>query len=463
MKTALLSLIVLVPGLVLGALNPDHFKYDRTLEGAAPARTEAVAALFDAALHQEAAEGYADVRVVDDRGTEIPCAVEKVLMNETRIVRRPVASKAKALKELPGNRIEAEFVLDRSEYRADGFDVATPLRDFVRAVTVFGSVDGTVWEPLVKNADICDYSRYLDVRRTEVVLPAGSGPRFRVEIGNASEERVQPLVKLVSQQGGQDAGAEIRTQELLRTPFRMDGIGFWRNETVVENRREARREWELPAPVVVENAREKTTEITVDTGRLPLNRLVLVSTSRNFSRMARVQIQMVENGVARWRDLAEARVRDVDLPGFVRSDMEIDFPEMRVVQLRVTVLNGDNPPLSGVRLRGFGPVYRVLLLAEPARAYRLLYGGETVPAPVYDLDAVLTPVRQGLQPAARTLGAPRKNPAYRPARAGLGSWLNNRAFLTGTIILAALVLLVVLARSLKKVGGSLDGASDDHH
>jgi hypothetical protein len=243
----------------------------------------------------------------------------------------------------------------------------------------------------------------------------------------------------------------------------MDGIGFWRNETVVENRREARREWELPAPVVVENAREKTTEITVDTGRLPLNRLVLVSTSRNFSRMARVQIQMVENGVARWRDLAEARVRDVDLPGFVRSDMEIDFPEMRVVQLRVTVLNGDNPPLSGVRLRGFGPVYRVLLLADPGRAYRLLYGGETVPAPVYDLDAVLIPVRQGLQPAARTLGAPRKNPAYRPARAGLGSWLNNRAFLTGTIILAALVLLVVLARSLKKVGGSLDGASDDHH
>ena len=418
---------------------------------------------LDAALHRAAADGYADLRVIDDRGTEIPSAVEKVLINETRIVRRPVASKAKALKELPGNRIEAEFVLDRSESRADGFDVATPLRDFVRAVTVFGSVDGAVWEPLVRNADICDYSRYLDVRRTEVVLPAGSGPRFRVEIGNASEERVQPLVKLVSQQGGQDAGAEIRTQELLRTPFRMDGIGFWRNETVVENRREARREWELPAPGVVENVREKTTEITVDTGRLPLNRLVLVSASKNFSRMARVQIQVVENGVARWRNLAEARVRDVDLPGFVRSDLEIDFPEQRAGQLRVTVLNGDNPPLSGVRLRGFGPVYRVLLLAEPGRAYHLLYGGGNVPAPVYDLDAVLTPVRQGLQPAARSLGPPRENPAYRPARAGLGIWLNNPAFLTGAIILAALVLLVVLARSLKKVGGSLDEKGDDRH
>lgn len=451
MKASLLCLLTLVPGLAVAAVKPGQFKFDRTLEGRVPNRTEVTAALFDASVHQAAADRFTDVRIIDDRGLEVPCAVEKVLVDETRIVRRPVASKATALKELPGNRIEAEFELGSAESRADGFDVATPLRDFVRSVSVFGSADGKVWTPLVQNADICDYSRYLDVRRTEVVLPAGSGPRFRVEIGNASEERVQPLVKLVSQQGGQDAGAEIRTQELLRTPFRMDGIGFWRNETVVEARREARREWDLPAPVVVENSKEKTTEITVDTGRLPLSRLMLVTASRNFSRMARVQVQVTENGVVRWRNLAEARVRSVDLPGFVRSELEIDFPEQRVMQLRVTVSNGDNPPLSEVKVRGFGPVYRVLMLAEPGRTYRLLYGGGNLPAPAYDLEAVLTPVRQGLQPMVRTLGPAHENPAYQPARAGLGDWLNNKAFLTGAIILAALVLLLVLARSLKSM------------
>jgi hypothetical protein len=461
LKKSLVTLIALVPGFVLAALNPDHFKFDRTLEGAAPLRTEAAAVTLDSELHRTASDGYTDVRVIDDRGVEISRAVEKVLINETRIVHRPVGSRATSVRELPGNRIEAEFVLARPEYRADGFDVVTPLRDFARAVSVSGSRGGAVWQPLVQNADICDYSRYLDVRRTEVVLPPGSGPNFRIEIGNASEDRIQPLVKLVTQKGGQDSGAEIRTQELLRTPFRMDGIAFWRNDSAVENQREALREWDLPAPVVVENTREKTTEITVDTARLPLNRLMLVSTSRNFSRLARVQIQTVENGVSQWRPLAEARVRDVDLPGFVRSDVEINFPEQRARQLRVTVLNGDNPPLSGVRLRGFGPVYRVLLLVEPGRAYRMLYGGENLQAPVYDLEAVLTPVRQGLQPTARTLGPSRENPAYRPARVGFGAWLNKPGFLTGAIILAALVLLIVLARSLKRVGGSLDG--DDQH
>jgi hypothetical protein len=239
----------------------------------------------------------------------------------------------------------------------------------------------------------------------------------------------------------------------------MDGIRFWRNETVVERRNEARREWELPAPVMVENTDAKTSEIVVDTGRLPLNRLKLVSASRNYSRTVRVQVEGVENGVTRWQDVAEARVRDVDLPGFVQSELDIDFPEQRAPRLRVIVANGDNPPLSGVRLRGFGPVYQVLLLAEPGRSYRLLYGGGNIERPAYDLEAVLTPVRQGLQPAACTLGTPRENPSYRPASAGMGTWLNSPTFLTGAIVLAALVLLVVLARSLKRMGGSLDGES----
>jgi hypothetical protein len=41
----------------------------------------------------------------------------------------------------------------------------------------------------------------------------------------------------------------------------------------------------------------------------------------------------------------------------------------------------------------------------------------------------------------------------------MGTWLNSPTFLTGAIVLAALVLLVVLARSLKRMGGSLDGES----
>ncbi len=462
MKAVLLSLVVTLPLLTLGAVNSNQFRFIRHVAGAAPARTTAVAAPLDEALHHFAADGYVDVRVLDERGTEVPCAIEKVLSNETRCVRRPIAARATALQELPGNRIEAEFVLEDAAARADGFTVETPLRDFVRSVTVRGRREGAAWQTLAQGADLCDYSRYLDVRRTEVLLPAGSGPQFRVEISNATEERLLPYIKLVSQQGGRDAGAELRAQELRTTPFRMDRLVFWRNETVVETAREVQREWALPAPRVVEQVQEKSTELTLETGRLPLNRLVLVSTSKNFSRLARVQVPVVANGVSQWRDLAEARLMDVDLPGFAKAALALDFPEQRIEKLRVIVANGDNPPLAELKLRGFGPVHQVVWLAEAGRTYRLLYGGANLAAPVYDLAAVLTPMRQGLQPAARTLGLPLEHAAYQPARAGCRAWLNNPAFLTGAIMLAALVLLVVLARSLKSVGGALAEHDDGH-
>ncbi len=461
MKAVLLILVVALPLLTLGAVNSNQFRFVRHVEGAVPTRTEAVAAPLDEALHRFAADGYVDVRVLDDRGMEVPCAIEKVLSNETRRVRRPIAARATALQELPGNRIEAEFVLEDAAARADGFTVETPLRDFIRSVTVRGRRDGAPWQTLVQGGDIYDYSRYLDVRRTDVVLPAGSGPQFSVELGNATEARIQPYIQLVSQQGGRDAGAEVRAQEFRTTPFRMDRLAFWRNETVVERAREVSREWALPAPSVMENGPEKSTEFTVETGRMPLNRLVLTSRSKNYSRVARVQVPVVEHGVSRWRDLAEARVMDVELPGFAKTELALCFPETRVEKLRVTVVNGDNPPLAEVKLCGFGPVHQVVWLAEPGRSYRLLYGGANLEAPVYDLAAVLTSIRQGVHPALRTLAPPCEHAAYQSARAGFGAWLNNPAFLTGAIILAVLILLIVLARSLKRVGGALEEPDAD--
>jgi hypothetical protein len=60
-----------------------------------------------------------------------------------------------------------------------------------------------------------------------------------------------------------------------------------------------------------------------------------------------------------------------------------------------------------------------------------------------------------MQPPVWTLGAPEENPAYR-ARSTLLDWLNSPVALTAAIIVMALVLLIVLARSLKRVGQKLD-------
>lgn len=449
--------LVLAPLLAAGTPGPDDFPFSRALQGVAAGRTEVVSVVLDAPVLAASADGFRDLRVLDDRGLEVPCAVEKVTTNATCVVRRTVASRAVALRELPGNRIEAEFELTDKDARADGFDIRTPLRDFVRAVTVEGSADGANWRPLVASAEILDYTRYLDVRRTQVALPAGDCTRFRITIGNASEERAQPLLRLVRQRGGSDAGAETLTQEMLRTPFRIDSVAFWRNETVVERSREIASRWDLPAPARAEREREKSTEFTLEVGRRPVNRLTIATDTKNFSRRGIVLVPAVENGVTDWREVAAGRLVNVDLPGYAEQSLSMDIPEQRAAQIRVTVNNGDNPPLAAVRFAAEGPVHRLLMLAETGRTYRLFYGAPQMEAPAYELAAVLAPVRQGLKPAEWSMGPPEASAAYR-SRGG-ATWLNSPALLTGAIILAALVLLGILARSMKSVGRKLDGDS----
>lgn len=464
MSIRIAAVLTLAPMLALAALNTNEYRFACTLEGPEVLRTELVAAPFDAPLFQDSAAGFPDVRIVDDRGLEVPRAIEKASTSITRIVRQALETRAVGLKELPGNRIEAEFELIQTEPRqppADGLEIRTSLRDFVRAVRIHGSADSATWQPLAPAAEIFDYHRYLDVRSTEVPLPANNCTRFRLEIGNASEERVQPLIKLVRQSGGQDSGAEIRTEELLHTPFRMEGVGFWHNRSVVDHQQEVRREWPLPGFTVERDLKERVTFLTIPAGKLPLNRLTLDVTEQNFNRTVSVQTPVVENGVSRWRETASGRLVSVDLPGYRKQELAIDFPEQRVEKFRLAIRDGDNPPLTVKTVTGSGPVYRALLLAEPGRSYRLIFGRDETPAPSYDLESVLAPARHGLTPKIWRIGTPQANTACRAGGRGLSAWVNSPAALTGVIVLAALVLLGVLARSVKHVSRKLDGEQHD--
>jgi hypothetical protein len=448
----LILLVAALPFAARAALDAQAFPFTRPLEGPAVSRATPVAVSLDAAFFEAADSAFGDARIVDDSGLEIPRSIERVTTNTTRLVRHPVASTAVALQELPDNRIVAEFALTGTNACADGVDIRTPLHDFVRAVTVEGRAGNGPWQPLAPDGTIFDYRRYLDVRQTELALPGSACTAFRLTLSNASEERAQPLIHLMRQSGGRDAGAETRGEDLLRTPFRMDGVAFWRNETVIARRQPILREWDVAPPAIRENARDKTTEYILETRRAPVTQLVLEGSARNFSRQVRIEIPVTEQGRDHWRGVSSARIFNAELPGYARDSRTVDFPEQRVSRLRLVIANGDNPPLADVRLRAFGPAYHALLLAEPGRSYRLLYGAKDMPVPSYDLEAVLAPARLGLRPVEWRLGAVQANGGYTPGWGDWKRWLDSRGFLTAVIVLAAAGLLALLARTLRHVG-----------
>lgn len=157
-----LLLAMLAPTLALAALTADSFRWSRPVESPAVAQTTVVAVPLDAAVLASVADDFRDLRLLNDTGWEVPRAVEKLHAVRQHTLQRPVASQLVNLRELPDNRIEAEFELTATNAVADGFNVATAQRDFQHNVKAEGSSDGVTWTTLVTGS--ADVTKRLQAR-----------------------------------------------------------------------------------------------------------------------------------------------------------------------------------------------------------------------------------------------------------------------------------------------------------
>lgn len=428
------------------AAVPADFATTRAIQGVPLAAPRLVQVRLDAPIFAATRPELPDLRLFDGADQELPRLIEPLYTTKERRTRHSVAARATALQELPDNRIEAHFELATNALSPAGIDIRTPLRDFIRTVRIQGSTDGQSWETLVDDAQIYDYARYMDIRRTEIPLPPNECRHFILEIGNASEERAQPLIRLV-QANGQD---QSRAFDLLQTPFRIDGVSFWREETVLAQDELVLQDWPPTDIIVTQDPKVQTTEIVIQTGSAPITRLELETTARNFRRTALVQIPVLSHGQLTWRTISEGAFTRIDVSGLATNAMAINFPEQRAAEIRLVLQNHDNPPLDVIAVRPSGPVYRLLWLADPAAAsYCLAYGNEKLPAPTYDLYAIRAALAQNIPAEQWELAASvASDPSSKPF--DFGEFL-SRPLVFGTALgLAALALLGLLVKALQK-------------
>lgn len=446
---------ILVPALFLAAAaaalaaTPGDFAATRDIRSTTIRAPQLVEVRIDTPLFAAARPGFPDLRLFDAAGTELPRAIEPRYKTQSLTTRKATAARATELRELPDNRIETRLDLLKNQTAPDGLDIRTPLKDFIRTVRVSGSVDGQIWKTMVEDAEIFDYSRYMDIRRTEIPLPKNTCRHFSVEIGNASEERAQPLIRLV-QENGKD---QRRAFDLLQTPFRIDGISFWHEETTIEKDKPVLREWPHSSFAATQDPQTKTTEILIQASNVPLSRIQIETPARNFQRNVSIMASTMANGQKSWRSIGRGQFTRVDLPGYSRDDVSIDFPEARGEELRLVIQNADNPPLNITGIHPYGPVYRLLWLADPLTEYQLAFGNDQIEAPAYDLFAIRTALDKGIQPLRWQLADPGETPAAKKSFS-LSAFLSRPLVFGTALALAALALLGLLAKALRKVGDS---------
>jgi hypothetical protein len=285
----------------------------------------------------------------------------------------------------------------------------------------------------------------MDVRNLDVAFPSEGVRRFRFVIEREQDDRESPFRQLIREhsQGGRLRETEITS--ILRRPFRIDRIELWKKVErpgVVED--EA---FSYPARVIrVEtDEKEQTTRIDVESGRQPLAALRLRTSSRNFSRNARVLVPDDRLGRDRWVEIGRGTLTRIVFQDFRHEEAKVEFPEHRSDRYRLVIENADNPPLDVAGVEGVGGGRQLVFLADARRSYRVAYGSDSLDAPRYDVATVLGAIDHPPRPTPAALGPERPNPLYRhsadrPRR-------HDAAFLWPAVVLMVVVLAWAILRA----------------
>ena len=350
-----LTLVAAAVAAAAPGIDTDAFRWARELSAA---RGGFVAFEPDGPLRAHARADLADLRVRDARGRQVPW----------RLLPAPAPRASKEALLLNAGREGRAFValLDVGRPRAIRNRAELLFgeeREFVGRVTVFGSDDRRAFTRL-STTTVFHLRGARSARSTTLVFPPTDHRFLRL--------RGPRLPSPVA----------VRVYNAPRRP--------------------------TFAPVPAEEAvdpRERATEVTLDLRfrNTPVDRLRFRTSTTRFDRA----VEVAESNGGRFVPIAGGRI--VRLGGVVQVEIPV---QARARRLRVTIRNGDDAPLRALSVAPLARPRPVVLDNGYDAPFRILYGNRSAAPPEYDFAGL--PPRELRPVVGGTLGAERRNPAFRP-------------------------------------------------
>jgi len=370
---------------------------------------------LDGPVFAGAQTGLDDLRVVDERGVEVPSKVI-TQRDESREEERQIEILNPVL--APDGRYIFTLDLGADPQRHNRLSLETPSHNFTRLVTIEASSDQNAWALLRANGHILDFSRDREARFLTVDYPLSTLRYLRITIWNKKEKPVKITGAAVS-------FATEKTARLnpLAATFTDQG-------------------WD---------AKTRVSLLLLDLNfpNLPSTRLELQPAANNFHR--RVEIEG-SNDQKYWSRISSGEIFDIEIDEVKRQHWLLDYSEARFRYLRVKIFNYDDQPLKVGEARVYGYPRYLLFRREPGKSYRLFYSNPAAAAPRYDLEQ-LSPYLKLEQLAMLKLAEERGNTdagAQRKAE----PWLERQPlWLWITLALATVVLGGLIYRLAKQTAG----------
>ncbi|TWU30431.1 DUF3999 family protein [Bythopirellula polymerisocia] len=448
--------------LVTPASAENQLRFTKPIEFAPLETEELVAAQLDSDIYAATRAGYPDLRVLKGSEEEAAFLVRKTTTKVGRKVKQVWTAEDISLHPLDDGGLEITFRIDLEKHpeQPQGIRLITPLRNFEHRVRIESSADGKIWQPLVEDGLIFDYSQFMDVRNLSIELPTSQGKErswIRITIENVTQEQQSQLLELSRNLSGDEETSRTERQTIKRQPFRIDRIELWHDEMRLDTVRNKRVVYPLTVERIEQDSEAHETLVYLKSRREPLTRLTLDTADRNFSRSARVEVRRDISEKESWQAIGTANLTHLDFRSLKRKSLSINFPEHRETEYRLVIENRDSPPLGVKNVTARGNAYEVVFLAAPKVDYRLAYDSKTLDPPNFDTVALSASLKEGFAPVDATLGeAVESDVAPEPGEPLLKRILNDGPVLTAIIA----VLVVLLAVGLYRATRNLDGVGE---
>ena len=387
------AVALLAAATLAGGVETSELKYVRAVENAGGAH---VAIEPDGPMFAHAQPGFGDVRVVDARGNQVPW--------------RPRPAEAPAFEEPvlvlnSGRRGGAAVVLlDLGRRRAlrDRVVLDVPDRDFVGRAVIRGSDRRHGPFTVLGATGIYDVSGAQRARSTTAV--------FAVTDYRFLEVRATGVTRIT--------GATVARG--AEQPYQVD--------------RQPRR-----TTARTEGGR---TVVTLDFGyrNVPVDELRITAATRRYDRQVVVE---ATNNRAAWNFVSSGRVSRFQ--GSVPSPIPVGTSARF---LRVTIDNGDDPPLEGIEVRALSRSYALVLEGGHRAPYTLYYGARGVRPPNYEFARL--PLSNNARIDGATLTPERLNREFEFPERPFGErhgWIFSAALAAAALVVAVAGFLAMRRRA----------------
>lgn len=430
----------------LSAALPPSWKKTIEIDLEREARDVFTAVSLDEEVYQKSQKNFADLRILSLAGEEVSYRV--IEESDTRKQTHKHRWSPTNISLTPSEeQLELEFSLKDNDPAPTQLVFVTPLQNFEQRVRVYGV--GRDNERLLADDAIFDYTRYMDIRRTEISFPETEFRRFRVVIDNPTSEQESRLLELTSQLRGDEETGRQERLTIERRPFRIDRLQLVSTVERHVPEHPLVIDWDIEVTQQQEDEETGQTLIEFETHRQPLTQISLNTESQNFSRRAWIETARERAGKADWERLAEGRFSQFEFGEYEKNDLTLKFPETRQDSLRLVIENRDSQPLNVDGLSAAGHRHQLLFLAQGDQQYELHYGSHADNPPNYDTAAIGVMQSQGVSPTIAKLG-----PEIQLSEEAGTQPESFKQIINNPLILGSVILLVALL-----LGWSLYSAS----